>query len=107
MKYLVLLFASLYLSACASLEGYKFGDGTKKVVGTAVKIVKAKRDYCSETDPAAKKLLLESLKILIGAYPDYGICAIDLEDKTDEVPESELEVPSTRNGDVPDSNNPI
>lgn len=70
MKLLTTVLITIALAGCAN---YQFGDASESVY-------ELRQQYCEETNPVTKYLLLGSLEKRIESYPEGGLC-VDLTER--------------------------
>ena len=70
MKFIAVAIMALTISGCAN---YQIGDVSKT-------LHEKRQEYCQETDPVTRYLLLKSMEDHIEEYPEGGIC-VDWEDR--------------------------
>lgn len=90
-KLVAVLLAIIIIVGCSTLstpldEDYEFGDATESLLEKQV-------EYCTETNPVKRALLLMAIRSVVPTYPVGGACtkvASTISEKiTEDIPESE------------------
>ncbi|MBP0047663.1 hypothetical protein H9C73_02850 [Marinobacterium sp. AK62] len=69
-------------------DGYQFGDLTGTALDGTVHALTIQQQYCTESDPVARAVLLRLIRTALPGYPSDGLCTdvLSAMEDTHEVP---------------------